>query len=131
MTDRRASCSCGQLSIRTSGEPVRVSICHCLNCQRRSGSVFAAQARFPEDAVVIEGRSTEHVLVGDEGGSARFHFCPTCGATVFYRMDFAPGFVAIPIGAFADPGFPHPHVSVYGVRKHGWVHLPDDIEQLD
>lgn len=131
MTDRHASCSCGQLSIRTRGEPVRISVCHCLACQKRSGSVFAAQARFPEDAVTIEGRSTEYVRVGDEGGSARFHFCPDCGATVFYRMDFAPGFVAVPVGAFADPGFPQPRVSVYNVRKHGWVHLPDEIEQFD
>ena len=46
MTARHASCSCGQLRIETSGEPFRVSVCHCLNCKRRSGSAFAVQARF-------------------------------------------------------------------------------------
>lgn len=131
MTDRLASCSCGKLTVRTRGEPVRVSICHCLNCQRRSGSVFSAQARFPADAVSIDGDSTEFVLVGDEGTSARFHFCPVCGATVFYRMDAVPGMVAVPVGAFADPGFPRPGVSVYDVRRHAWVQLPDDIERFE
>lgn len=131
MTDRRASCSCGQLAVTTQGEPVRVSICHCLACQKRSGSVFAVQARFPADAVTITGRSTEYVLVGDEGGKARFHFCPECGATVFYRPDALPDVVAIPVGAFADPDFPQPRVSVYGNRRHHWVRLPDNIECLD
>jgi hypothetical protein len=131
VSSRVASCSCGKLVVRTRGEPVRVSICHCLACQRRTGSAFGAQARFPEEAVAIEGASTEFVRTGEEGTSARFHFCPECGATVFYRMDATPGVVAVPVGAFADPDFPTPRISVYGVRQHRWVHLPDEIEQLD
>lgn len=131
MTERFAACSCGQLTARTTGEPLRISVCHCLACQRRTGSVFGAQARFPADTVTIEGRSTVYARTGDAGTTARFHFCPDCGATVFYRLDAAPDAVAIPIGAFADPSFPQPRVSVYGVRRHAWVHLPDDIEPED
>jgi hypothetical protein len=130
MTNRIASCSCGKLTVSTRGEPVRVSICHCLACQRRTGSVFAAQARFPDDAITIEGRSTEYVRIGDEGSSARFHFCPECGATVFYRLDTVPGVVAIPVGAFADSSFPGPAVSVYEDHMHSWVRMPDDMEHM-
>ena len=93
--------------------------------------MFGAQARFPADAVIVEGQSNEYVRIGDEGSSSRFHFCPECGSTVFYRLDAIPGVVAIPVGAFADPDFPQPRVSVYGVRQHHWVHLPDSIEHLD
>jgi hypothetical protein len=131
MPDRQATCSCGKLTARVSGEPVRNSICHCLACQTRSGSVFAAQARFPADAVRIEGESCEYVRTGEEGGVARFHFCPTCGATVYYQIDGVPGFVSIPIGAFADPHFPQPLVSVYEQRRHAWVGLPDEMEHID
>ena len=130
MTNRIASCSCGKLTVSTRGEPVRVSICQCLACQRRTGSVFAAQARFPDDAITIEGRSTEYVRIGDEGSSARFHFCPECGATVFYRLDTVPGVVAIPVGAFADSSFPGPAVSVYEDHMHSWVRMPDDMEHM-
>ena len=131
MTDRVASCTCGQLVARTRGEPVRVSICHCLACQRRTGGVFAAQARFPVEAVTLEGLSTPFALAGDEGGVARFHFCPVCGATVFYCIDDMPDVLAIPVGAFADPDFPPPTVSVYGIRRHAWVQLPPGIEVLE
>ena len=110
---------------------MRVSICHCLACQRRTGSVFGAQARFPLGRVQPKGRSSTFVRVGDSGGSATFHFCPNCGATVYFLPADLPGFCIIPVGAFADPSFPRPTVSVYGVRKHTWLSLPATIEHLD
>ncbi|MEZ0472506.1 GFA family protein, partial [Luteimonas salinilitoris] len=131
MTKRLASCSCGKLIVGTQGEPIRVSICHCLACQKRTGSVFGAQARFPADAVIVEGQSREYVRIGDEGSSVRFHFCPECGSTVFYRFDAIPDVVAVTVGAFADPDFPRPRVSVYEARQHHWVRLPDGIDHLD
>ena len=57
MTSRTASCRCGRLSATCTGDPVRISVCHCLDCQRRSGSSFAAQARFPVHQVTIVGES--------------------------------------------------------------------------
>jgi len=125
---RLASCSCGQLTALVTGEPVRISICHCLACQRRTGGPFAAQARFRREDVQLSGTSTTFVRVGDEGPGARFHFCPTCGATVFYEPITMPEFLAIPVGAFADPGFPAPTVSVYEERMHAWVVPPPGAE---
>jgi hypothetical protein len=107
-------------------------MCHCLACQKRTGSVFAVQARFPADRVRIEGRATEYVRVGDEGGRITFRFCPACGATVYYDIDAMPGLIAVPVGAFADPRFPAPRVSVYGARRHPWAVMPHlEAEDLD
>jgi hypothetical protein len=127
---REASCSCGQLRLVATGEPVRVSICHCLNCQRRTGSPFAQQARFPKEAVVLRGESTQYQRIGDSGNGATFHFCPICGDTVCFYPSVQADFVVVPVGAFADPTFPAPTLSVYTERKHGWVTLPPDIEHL-
>jgi hypothetical protein len=129
MTSRTASCSCGQLTAVASADPLRVSVCHCLACQRRSGSVFAAQARFPEGSVTTAGASNTFVRVGDAGSRATFHFCPTCGATVYYTTEGREG-VVIPVGAFADPSFPAPTFSVYEERMHAWVAMPADIEHM-
>jgi len=126
---RRASCSCGQLHLEAEGEPVRISMCHCLACQRRTGSAFGMQARFPKERVRSEGRSTEYVRISDEGEPRAFNFCPECGSTVYYQTD--PELIAVPIGAFADPGFPPPKVSVYESRRHPWVTVPDGAERLD
>jgi len=129
-SERIASCSCGQLTAKVSGEPLRVSICHCLACQRRTGSVFGAQARFRREGVQIQGQSSTYTRIGDSGGSATFHFCPKCGATVHYFIVGREELIAIPVGAFADPTFPPPSFSVYEERMHSWVGLPGNIEHM-
>jgi hypothetical protein len=131
MTTRTASCSCGQLRVTCEGDPVRISMCHCLECQKRSGSTYAVQARWPAAQVAVEGHSSHHARTGDEGSTATFHFCPNCGSTVYYRSDAMPDFVAVAVGNFADPSFPSPRVSVYGERRHPWVSVPPDAERLD
>src|ERR1700733_5603214 len=108
MTDRVASCSCGQLLISCEGEPVRISICHCLECQKRTGSVFATQARFPRAAVTIEGSASHWTRAGDSGALCTFRFCPGCGSTVYWEPASMPDFVSVAAGAFADPNFPPP-----------------------
>lgn len=131
-SSRRAACSCGALTVTVLGEPVRVSICHCLACQRRTGSVFGAQARFRREQATLEGAAAEYVRVGDSGGKITFHFCPSCGSTVYYELDAIPGFIAVPVGAFADPAFPPPRIAVYGSRAHPWVRIAhaEDMELL-
>jgi hypothetical protein len=130
MHHRLASCSCGQLTGQVVGEPVRISICHCLACQRRTGSVFGEQARFRRENVSLSGQSTEYVRVGDEGSRVRFHFCPCCGSTVYYEPEGLEEYLAIPVGAFADPSFPPPGVSVYEQRMHSWVVPPPEAEHI-
>jgi hypothetical protein len=121
MVARTASCSCGKLSVTCEGDPVRISICHCNACQKRTGSVFGAQARFPRERVRIEGQSTTYERIGDSGKPVTFHFCPACGATVYWVLANAPGLIAVPIGAFADPTFPPPRHSVYEANRHPWA----------
>lgn len=123
---RTATCACGQLSIACEGDPVRISVCHCLNCQKRSGSSFAAQARFPVDQTTVTGESKQWSKAGDEGGVAIFDFCPACGSTVFYHAVAQPELVAVAIGAFADPSFAAPNYTVYESRKHAWVEIVGD-----
>jgi hypothetical protein len=132
MVNHTATCRCGQLRATATGEPVRVSVCHCLNCQKRSGSAFAVQVRFPANQVVITGQSKSFEKVADSGNRATYHFCPDCGSDVHYenhgKFD---GLVAIPLGAFDDPYFTTPAFSVWEERQHEWVEIAGDIEHMD
>jgi hypothetical protein len=121
---------CGQLQAQVTTEPIRVSVCHCLACQRRTGSVFGAQARFAKAAVTVTGSSKEFVRIGDEGTRSTFNFCPDCGATVYYTFAGHEDAIAIPIGAFADPTFPAPSFSVYEERMHSWVQVPGQVTHM-
>jgi len=110
------------LRIEVEGEP-RVGVCHCLACQRRTGSVFAALARFRAPFRVF-GAATEYARVGDQGARFIFRFCPVCGTTVFHTEEGVVDSVSVAVGAFADPAFRAPQVSVYDSRRHPWVQLP-------
>jgi hypothetical protein len=132
MATRDAVCSCGQLRLRADGEPIRVSMCHCLACQRRTGSAFGIQARFSSNQVHVVGRYSDYVRTSDEGeGEGTFHFCSDCGATVFYKLSTVPDVVAVPIGAFAEPDFPPPTVSIYESRRHPWLGMTATMEHYD
>lgn len=124
MTTRRAECSCSQLSATCSGDPYRIAVCHCLACKRKTGSAFGFGAWFRENDVTIEGRATEFVRIGDDGGRITNRFCPNCGTTVLWSIDTIPGVVAVSAGSFAHLSFPPPTVSVYHEsRRYPWVEI--------
>ena len=133
MPTRDAACSCGQLRLAAEGEPIRISMCHCLACQRRTGSAFGIQARFTSDQVRVVGRYSDYARTSDEEDRTVhiFHFCPDCGATVFFTEPTAPDVVKVPVGAFADPSFPAPTVSVYESRRHPWLAVPAAMQHHD
>ncbi len=120
MTTRIAACSCGGLTATCEGEPPMVSLCNCLNCQQRTGSIFGVAARYPTEAVVTNGPSSVFVRPSEDGGATTFHFCPTCGSTVFWALGRYPEILYVAVGAFADPTFPMPMRTVYDERRHPW-----------
>ena len=105
------------------GEPVRVSVCHCLTCQRRTGSAFGTQARFAANQVTLSGDFRVYQRVAESGRTARYRFCPWCGSTVTFETEAMPGLTGVPVGAFADPTFPAPELSIFEHRRHPWVEI--------
>lgn len=109
MTTRRAACNCGRLEIICEGEPVRISMCHCLECQRRTGTVFGGQAWFAQQQTTISGNSTQFTRQSDAGRSVSFRFCPICGSTVYWEAQAFPDHIAIAVGSLLIPPSRPPH----------------------
>jgi len=125
---RDAACQCGQLVIRCSGEPAGISLCHCLDCQRRTGSVFGVAAFFAKEKVTIaKGSSTQFRRGSDSGFDITFHFCCVCGSTIWWEPERLASMVGVAVGAFADPDFPAPKQATWDKRQHRWLHLPDEM----
>lgn len=133
MPTHLAECRCGRVTVRCKGEPVRVSVCHCLACQQRSGSAFSAQARFPTACVTVNGEVQVFQRRSDDGNTVTYRFCPACGSTMAYGIEDQPDLVAVPIGIFVRPSFStHPGFSVYESRKHAWVSIEGvDVQHAD
>jgi len=126
---RRAQCACGGLSVEAEGEPQVVSACHCLECQRRTGSAFGLAAFYARESVHPSGPASVYVRKAESDNSVVFHFCPTCGTTLYWEREGAPERVGIAVGGFADPGFPPPARSVYEHRKLHWLELPPALDR--
>lgn len=125
---RDASCCCGQLRAACEGEPVRISVCHCLDCQRRTGSAFGYQAHFARGQAALTGRASKFTRTADSGNTVTFSFCPDCGTTVYWEPRAFPDRITVAAGAFADPNFPPPRHAVYESRRHSWVGISTGAE---
>lgn len=133
MTARRpAACRCGGFNAVCEGEPERVAVCHCLECQRRTGSILSVQAWFPAGRVTVSGPCRAWTRVSATGRTITYRFCPTCGSTVLIDHAGLPGMIGVTVGAFADPTFPAPVASLWEQRRHPWAVVHgDDIERTD
>lgn len=116
-----AQCGCGQLRAEIVGEPDAVVMCHCIACQRRSGSPYGVAAYYPAERVTLTGRSQRYTRVADSGNDFTTGFCPECGSSVWLEGPLKPGVIGITVGAIADPAFPAPVRSVWEVTRHAWV----------
>lgn len=116
-----ASCSCGQLTVTCRDAPTSVSLCHCRACQRRTGGPFGIAAFFPRDAVTAKGRWRTFRRGSDAGFALDFHFCDTCGSTVFWEPSRLPDLIAVGVGFFGDPDFPKPTAEYHTECRHAWV----------
>lgn len=129
---RTASCACGDLKISASGDPERISSCSCIDCQRRTGSVFGVTAFFQEDQInLMSGDPKTFTRTADSGNVLDMNFCPTCGTTLFWTLAEHPGRVVIAVGCFADPRFPAPERHVWAKHKHYWMEFPAQVNLYD
>ena len=105
MTELTAGCLCGNIRLIASGAPLRVGICHCLECRKHHGALFYAAAIFPSDSVEITGSSNEH-----QGRS----FCGTCGSSVFARTADE---IEIHLGSFDETNLFKPGYECWTIRR--------------
>ena len=127
---RIAHCCCGSLRTEVTGEPALVAACHCMECQRRTGSPFSVGAYFPKDQARPEGPNKVYLRGTDSGRKIECHFCPDCGSTVFWRAEFVPDLIVIAFGAFADPSMPWPTLSIWETKQHPWVTFAHELDHF-
>lgn len=127
MTTKTASCHCGELKVACEGEPMFVAMCHCEDCQRRTGSSYSMGAWYERSSVGISGNDKLYRRTGEEGMDLSYHFCPNCGANVFWESSTVENAYGVAVGCFADPDFPAPIFSFYSKRQHKWLTIPDEV----
>lgn len=120
-------CACGEVRYRLTSDPLFTHCCHCLNCQRQTGSAFVINALIEADRVELLGGEPHPVDVPRGGGKKQRIFrCPTCQVAVFSRYTRA-GVRFVRGGTLDDPSSVTPDVHIYTRSKLSWVELPDSV----
>lgn len=77
-------------------------ICHCLNCQKLSGSVFSVNPIIPTTSFKVHGTPKIYVRKGDSGKNLTINFCDNCGHTIFVSAELYAGVAIVKAGTVDD-----------------------------
>jgi hypothetical protein len=124
-------CACGAVRYRLTSEPMFTHCCHCLNCQRQTGSAFVLNLLIEADRVEPLGEPPQPVdAPRDDGSVQRIFRCPTCQVAVFSEYG-SPAVWFVRAGTLDDPRGVTPDVHIYTRSKVGWLALPDSVPAFD
>jgi hypothetical protein len=129
--EREGGCSCGAVRYRLTSEPLFVHCCHCLNCQRQTGSAFVVNLLIEADRVeFLSGEPQPVDVPRDDGSVQRVFRCPDCQVAVYSEygrseVRFVRG------GTLDDPAGVQPDVHIFTKSKVGWVTLPEGAPAFD
>ena len=127
---REGGCACGAVRYRLTSEPLFVHCCHCLNCQRQTGSAFVINLLIEADRVEVRGEPQPVDAPRDDGSAQRIFRCPSCQVAVFSEYGW-PEVRFVRGGTLDDPSAVRPDVHIFTRSKLPWVTLPDDTPAFD
>jgi len=117
-------CLCGEVRFVVTGPLRDLLICHCRECRRWSGHLFAATAA-RRDELVVEGQSLAWVESPESETSARRGFCRSCGSSLFWDVADSET-ISIAAGALDEPTGLRVAAHVYTSQAGDYYELADD-----
>jgi hypothetical protein len=131
MSDRyQGGCSCGSVRYRLTSEPLFVHCCHCLNCQRQTGSAFVINLLIETDRLELLTGDPVPVDVPRDDGVQRVWRCPNCQAALFSQYT-RPDVRFVRGGTLDDPSAVSPDVHIFTRSKLPWVTLPESVPAFE
>lgn len=119
----KGQCNCGAVRFSTDAAPLGPSICHCGQCRRQSGHLWAS-AYVAKDALTIEG----DVRWYDSSAEAQRGFCPHCGSFLFWHAH-AEGTMSFSLGALETPTGISLEKHIFTADKGDYYEITDGLEQ--
>ena len=128
---REGGCACGAVRYRLTSDPLFTHCCHCLNCQRQTGSAFVINLLIEADRVELLAGAPQAVEVPrDDGSTQRISRCPTCQVAVY--SDYGrPEVLFVRAGTLDQPGSVTPDVHIFTKSKLSWVTLPESVPAFE
>lgn len=132
MTDlHTGSCLCGAVSYSFEGDPKTVAICHCIDCQKSTGSPFATLMLVSKKKITQDGEMVTYAVTGESGGTNTRASCAKCGSLIFEESSGMPGSKLISVGTLDDFSWVKPQFHCWVSSKQPWLELNDDLPKFN
>ena len=123
MTSHSGGCACGQVRYELTAAPARMLNCHCRDCQRASGSAFAAILIVPADGLRLSGELRYHAATSERNTRIERGFCPTCGSPIAGKLGARSDVVFLQAASLDDPSMFSPEMNIWTRSAQPWVAL--------
>ncbi len=120
-------CLCGEIKYSISKEPIRMAQCHCVDCQKATGTGHVSQAFFEDEAVSIQGQAATYATTADSGNINTRHFCSSCGSRLFSTNSGRSGIIGVAAGSFDESNWFKPQVVLYTDYKKTWDLTSEEV----
>ena len=124
MTEFTGRCACGAVTYRMTSPPMITHCCHCLDCQRQTGSAFVLNALIEADRVEVHGEAAASRMPTDSGRPHDVFRCPACGTALWSQYGGLSSIRFMRVGTLDDPAAIQPDVHIYTRSRQPWVRLP-------
>jgi hypothetical protein len=126
----KGGCLCGAVRYTAEADPTSATVCHCRDCQKFTGSAFAALVRVAKEAVTLEGTLKTFSSIGGSGNPIRRHFCPECGSSIAEEPGTRPGFIILNVGTFDQPAIAKPGREIFRDDALPWVEVHGEMPRF-
>ncbi len=121
-------CSCGEVRYRLGNPPLFVHACHCLDCQKASGSAFGITT------IVLESdlRFDQGKLVSERIAAHRTTFlCESCEDVIYRTATNHPATALLRSRTLDDMRVLEINAHIWTKEKHAWLELPAHVPQFE
>jgi hypothetical protein len=126
------SCLCGQITFELLDEPLTFYVCHCTDCQRRTGgAALPVMWVRRTDIRVTNGEPVLNVFNFGNGRERRSRACARCDTRLWAEPANRPDIAVLRPGTLLDQQDFEPVAHLYTRSKQPWFLIPDHIAQFD
>jgi hypothetical protein len=123
-------CACGAVRYQSSADPTFFLNCHCRDCQRATGSAYAAIVVVPRSALTITGEPRYYSRIADNGHDIERGFCPQCGSPLFVKPARLPDNIAVLAASLDDPTVHRPTIDIFAASAQPWDCMNPDLKKM-
>ena len=124
-------CLCGKISYQfNKSEAISAHHCHCLDCQKSTGSGKATILLVPDSSLEIDGNLKFFTVQGSGGSHISRGFCENCGSPLISFVEENADIKFIKVGSINDSSWVNADSNFWSSTSNKWSPVDETIHSF-